>query len=141
MSHGGDIEGAAETCQRNCTEVLFFITKDFRLDYISVQGRALLIYCYLMTMIIVSRLFFFFYFFLLKKGCFCYIYVSFSWCSCDLNWWQRWGSELGWYRRIKCPADFTHSKISSHWRNKKCTRLPWDWLFFFPRHHVHSIML
>lgn len=46
-------------CQRKCTEVLFFITKDFRLEHISVQGRVLLIYCYLMT--IVSRLLFLFF--------------------------------------------------------------------------------
>lgn len=51
----------------NCTEVLFFITKDFRLEYISVQGRALLIYCYLMTMIIVSKLFLFLLFFIGKR--------------------------------------------------------------------------
>lgn len=71
-SHRGGVEGAAEACQRKCTEVLFFITKGFRLEYISVQGRALLIYCYLMTMIIVSRLLFFvfFYFFFIGKRMF-----------------------------------------------------------------------
>lgn len=35
----------------------YFYYKRIRLEYMSVQGRALLIYCYLMTMIIVSRLF------------------------------------------------------------------------------------
>lgn len=71
-SHRGSVEGAAEACQRKCTEVLFFITKGFRLEYISVQGRALFIYCYLMTMIIVSRLLFFvfFNFFYWKKDVF-----------------------------------------------------------------------
>lgn len=42
--------------KRNCTEVLFFITKDIKLGYLSAQGRALLIYFYLMTLIIVSKL-------------------------------------------------------------------------------------
>lgn len=44
--------------KRNCTEVLFFITKDIKLGYLSAQGRAL-IYFYLMTLIIVSRLSYF----------------------------------------------------------------------------------
>lgn len=74
----GGIEGAAEACQRKCTEVLFFITKDFRLEYISVQGRVLLIYCYLMTMILFQGCCFFFTFFIGKKDVFCYICVSFS---------------------------------------------------------------
>lgn len=52
-------EGAAETCQRNCTEVLFFITEEFRVEIISVQGRALFIYCCSMTMIYVLKLLFF----------------------------------------------------------------------------------
>lgn len=62
-------------CQRNCTEVLFFIKKkEFRLEYISVQGRALLIYCCLMTMIIVFKVVFFLLFYW-KKDVFCYICV------------------------------------------------------------------
>lgn len=45
--------------KRNCTEVLFFITKDIKLGYLTAQGRALLIYFYLMTPIIVSKLSYF----------------------------------------------------------------------------------
>lgn len=110
-----------------CTEVLFFITEDLRFEYISVQGRVLLIYCYFLTMIVSS----FSYFCYLEKGFFV-TSVSFFFllcCCCDLNWWQRWEIGFGWYQRIKCPGDFTHSKLSSHWRNKKCTRLLWGCAF------------
>lgn len=72
-----------------------FITRDFRLEYMSVQGRVLLIYYSLMIIIIVSRFFVFWGFFLNflllggGKETFYYICVSFSWCSCILNWWQK----------------------------------------------------
>lgn len=71
-----------------------FITRDFRLEYMSVQGRVLLIYYSLMIIIIVSRFFVFWGFFLNfcywgGEETFYYICVSFSWCSCILNWWQK----------------------------------------------------
>lgn len=58
--------------ERKCTEVLFFIKDNIRLEYISVQGRLLLIYCYFMTMIVSS----FFIFVIGKKICaLCLFYV------------------------------------------------------------------
>lgn len=132
------IEGEAEACQRKCTEVLFFITKDFRLKYISVQGRVLLIYCYLMTMIFFF--FSFFYFFFIGKRMFfvtsvCLFHdVHVTWIGGKdegLRLAGTWGLSA---------LQISHTaKISSHWRNKKCTRLPWG-CAFLPLRHVYSIM-
>lgn len=61
-----------QKCVKGIALKFYFLLKkkkEFRLEYISVQGRALLIYCCLMTMIIVFKVVFFFTF-LLEKGCF-----------------------------------------------------------------------
>lgn len=108
--------------KRNCTEVLFFITKDIKLGYLSAQGRALLIYFYLMTLIIVSKLSYFLLFYwncwvflLLSSLLFFVTSVSFTWC---FNWLELVTGE-GSIRLGTSALQISHSKISSQWQIKE----------------------